>query len=254
MANPFSVNVLGGLDIGKEMRTSKLFADQQREQERLADQRNKMQEAMRGAVSGDADAIETLFTLNPQMALKMEQRNQERFASQGAAADKVKTEAELDWATQYRQALINDDQEAQQGLIDEAESNPLIEFDQTMIGKDPQQDNLVVNTMLYRGLGKDAYKALVSGKGGGGAKIGAASPKDFTSESLAEYERSGNIADLNRYSPKTVKVAGVEHQLNPETQKWEPVVDVTSKDLSVQAAALAVKVASVNVSTVAVGR
>jgi len=164
MANPFSINVLGGVNIGQEIRSADASSRQIQEQERLAAQRTKMQEALRGAVSGDADSIETLFTLNPQMALKMERRNQERAASQGAAADKVKTEAELDWATQYRQALINDDQEAQQGLIDEAESNPLIEFDQTMIGKDPQQDNLVVNTMLYRGLGKDAYKTLVEGK------------------------------------------------------------------------------------------
>lgn len=164
MANPFSINVLGGVNIGQEIRSADTSSRQIQEQERLALQRTKMQEAMRGAVAGDADAIETLFTLNPEMAMKMEQRTQQRIANEGMNANNAKTAAELDWAKQYRQALINGNEEATKLLIEEAESNPLIEFDSTMIGKDPQQDNLVVNSMLFKGLGKEQYKALVSGK------------------------------------------------------------------------------------------
>lgn len=72
----------------------------------------------------------------------------------------------------------------------------------------------------------------------GTGKLGTVSPKDFTVESMEKYQSSGSIKDLVRYSPKTVKVAGVEHSLNPITQKWEPIVDATSNQLTDQAKAI----------------
>ncbi len=165
MPNPFEINVLGGVNPGQVLNQAYQQRDVNREKARLADQRTKMQEAMRGAVDGDADSIESLFTLNPEMALKMEQRLVDRKAREGTLADKAKQDAEYAWAIEYRQALQSGDEASQQALIDEAEKNPLIEFDQTMIGKDPNQDNLVVNSMLFKGLGKEGYKALVEGKG-----------------------------------------------------------------------------------------
>lgn len=70
-------------------------------------------------------------------------------------------------------------------------------------------------------------------------KIGTVSPKDFTVESMEKYQNTGNIKDLERYSPKTINVAGVTHSLNPETQKWEPIIDATSEQLTNQAKAIA---------------
>lgn len=95
-----------------------------------------------------------------------------------------------------------------------------------------QSVNQGINAANSMGIGKAI-------KGSGKAKVGSISPKDFTVDSISKYEQSGSIADLERYSPKIVKVAGVEHQLNPATQKWEPIIDATSGELTEQAKALA---------------
>ena len=112
MTNPFAVNVLGGLNPGDEIRKGQaagqqkqLFEQKQQDQARLAIDRKKIQSAMKGAIAGDADAIETLFTLNPELGLKMDGRHEKRRVTQGKEADKAKTKAELAWATEYRQAL-----------------------------------------------------------------------------------------------------------------------------------------------------
>lgn len=75
--------------------------------------------------------------------------------------------------------------------------------------------------------------------GGDGGALGTVSPKDFTVESMADYEKSGEIADLVRYRPKTVKIGNIEHSYNAETQKYEPVVDYGSTGLTTQEVAAA---------------
>jgi hypothetical protein len=82
-----------------------------------------------------------------------------------------------------------------------------------------------------------AYESFSKASGSSSGRIGTVSPKDFTVESLAEYEKTGNVGDLQRYRPKTVKIAGVEHQQDPVTLEWKPVVDLTGEDISEQAAA-----------------
>jgi len=240
MPNQFSINPLGGYDPGEGLSQALAGRDVRREKMELAAQRQKIQDAMAGAATGDPDAIDNLFAINPDLASKYEQRLFERQKREGTSANQAKVQAELAWAQKYKRAIDSGDELSASDLVVEAEADPLIDFDSTMMGKDLRQDQLVINTMLYKGMGKDAYKELVGGVGvRAGANIGAASPKDFTVESMAKYEETGNIGDLTRYSPKTVKVAGVEHQLNPETQKWEPIVDAASENLSIQTRALA---------------
>lgn len=82
----------------------------------------------------------------------------------------------------------------------------------------------------------DQSKLKRNKKGGG---IGQVSPKDFTVESMSAYEQSGKIEDLVRYSPKIQTIAGVPHQVNSATQKWEPIIDAEKPGLSVQAKAIA---------------
>lgn len=72
-----------------------------------------------------------------------------------------------------------------------------------------------------------------------GSNLGTVSPKDFTVESMAAYEKSGDINDLVRYRPKTAKIGNIEHQYNAESQKWEPLVDYSDAGLSEQEAAAA---------------
>ena len=78
-----------------------------------------------------------------------------------------------------------------------------------------------------------------SDKGAPGGKIGTVNPRDWTSESVAKYEAGGSIGDLVRYKGDIKKIAGVEHQYNQESMKWEPLVDMRSEGLTTQTSALA---------------
>lgn len=82
-------------------------------------------------------------------------------------------------------------------------------------------------------------KEVIVGAGGSGTNLGTVSPKDFTVKSMAAYAKSGNIEDLVRYRPKTVKINNIEHIYNGETGKFEPVVDYGSQELTEQEAASA---------------
>ena len=104
-----------------------------------------------------------------------------------------------------------------------------------ILGQLKGQDNLGQLTTLNLVLANATGRSKNKGEG----SLGTVSPKDFTVESLAQYEKTRNIADLKRFSPKTITVAGVEHQLNPETQRWQPIIDARSEQVSEQAAAIA---------------
>ena len=73
-------------------------------------------------------------------------------------------------------------------------------------------------------------------KGGG---IGTVSPKDFTVESLTAYSDSGDIGDLVRFSPQVKDIAGIPHQYNQGSLKWEPLVDMRSPEIAEQTVAQA---------------
>lgn len=171
MANQFSINPLGGYNPGAGLNQALAGRDAKRaaqeEKMRVTAQRNKMQEAMAGAAKGDPDAIDNLFAINPDLASKYEGRLFERQKKEGVAANEAKVQAELGWAQKYKRAIDSGDEIGASDLVVEAESNPLIDFDSTMMGKDLRQDQLVVNTMLYKGLGKDAYKQLIGGNESG---------------------------------------------------------------------------------------
>lgn len=90
-------------------------------------------------------------------------------------------------------------------------------------------------------MGSEQHKRwLKEQKGGpGGASISAASPKDFTVESMAEFEKTGDRSKLVRHTGAIKKIAGVEHQFNSDTQRWEPLVDMRDSGISEQVAAAA---------------
>jgi hypothetical protein len=236
MGNPFSVNVLGGVNLGDELTKAvegrrRLTREDEAKQEKL-----NLQGAIKGAVGGDPDSIETLYTLNPQYAQMFEKRNDQKSQKLGAENAALSKEAETSWGLKWSQSTTPEQFAA---LEQEALNNPLIDFDEDDLGVDKNHSNLAVNSMLFQNLGKDAYKQFYNQGGKGGSNIGKVSPKDFTVDSLSKYEKSGQISDLNRYTPKTIKVGGVEHKLDPESQKWIPAVDATAKPLSIQASALA---------------
>ena len=67
---------------------------------------------------------------------------------------------------------------------------------------------------------------------GSSGQVGTISPKDFTADSIAAYQQSGNIEDLRRYTPKVVDIGGIKHRETPEG--WKPVVDINSPDYIAQ--------------------
>lgn len=56
-----------------------------------------------------------------------------------------------------------------------------------------------------------------------GGKIGTFNPRDYTVESFAKFARSGDPADLKRFTEKTLDVGGVPHKLDPVTNSYVPI-------------------------------
>jgi hypothetical protein len=70
-------------------------------------------------------------------------------------------------------------------------------------------------------------------------EIGAVSPADFTPESLAEYQRTGNFSVLKMRDQPTAapKTAAQDTlQWNPKTQKWEDIPGAVSRIRDIAAA------------------
>jgi len=72
------------------------------------------------------------------------------------------------------------------------------------------------------------------GVGASGGKIGTVNPRDFTADSIASYQETGDIKELKRYRPKVVDIGGIDHTWDEETQAYKPVVDLTSPDYVAQ--------------------
>ncbi len=237
MANAFTINPGGGYDVGGALTGLGQQFKQQQMQDEQQVQQQQMQELFTGASQGDPEAMSQLWGSNPEMAQMFEQRNAKKIADLGAEKAFESKKAETEWGLKWKQATP----EQKPQLLQEALANDLIDIDDDDVGIEGAQADLAVNAMLYGHLGKDAYKDLgLGGVNKSTGKLGTVSPKDFSVASMAKYEQSGNIEDLERYSPKTVEVAGVLHSLNPTTQKWEPIIDATSSNLTEQANAVAV--------------
>lgn len=54
-------------------------------------------------------------------------------------------------------------------------------------------------------------------------RFGTINPRDYTAESLAQYQQSGDFRDLQRYeSQRSVNIGGVPHRFDPATGGWYP--------------------------------
>ncbi len=192
---------------------------QQNQQNQQAEQMQQMKVLGEKAMSGDTEALSQLSMINPRAAQFIDGQLTQQATQQQQGQEKT------DKATVDFVRSLNSAPKGQQ----EAMFNWAVE--QEHLDVDEEDREHFSNPAIRR--------AIIGEQESEKSNVGTVSPKDFTVESIAEYERSGNIADLSRFSPKTVNVAGVEHQLNAETQKWEPIVDATSDRLNSQAKAIA---------------
>lgn len=159
MASRFEISPLGGFNLGGALRGLGQDIRQKQREDEIALQRQQMQEAIRGAVGGEEEAMTNLFALNPELGLKFEQRNMQKAQMLGQERANQIKEVETDWGLRWRQAGTDEEREA---LKQEALANDLIDFDESDLSAGDSQANLAVNSMLYSNLGKDTYKQFFS--------------------------------------------------------------------------------------------
>ena len=175
-ANPFSVNFLGGFDLGGAVDDVAAAYEKRKEKQDLESKREELKRLMQGAAGGDAESIEGLMALNPNLGLQFEQREMQRKKALGEQKAKEAKEVELDWLLRYKQASTPEQKDA---LKQEALQNPLIDFDESDLSVGDNQSNLAINAALYSHLGKDGYKALLSDSGGAGSIDPTANIQDY---------------------------------------------------------------------------
>lgn len=209
-----------GQNIGSALETRGVRAQKE--------QQNKL---IQSAYMGDPQAIQSLMQVNPQLGMQV----QESVRKRKAGTDQAALSNRAAFSKETKDIMSNI---AKFDTFEEAKE----------YGDRMTQDIASRYPEIIKSVGVDAVfdendfnqaKTMFGDAQSKEGKIGSVSPKDFTVESIGKYEQSGNIEDLDRYSPKTVKVAGVEHILNPVTQKWEPIVDATTEKLTKQAKAIA---------------
>lgn len=224
MPNPFSIQPLGGFDVGGAAQgLGQAFQQGQAKKEN-----EKLMQDAAGVFSSGTGVEKAEFMLkNPE--LRQSLMEMEGFKNEKTRMARVGG---------IRRFLSGEDK----GKVIDDVSNIILSE-----GGDPSDiqslrdvpDEVFRQTALDQLalLDPNASRAFHAGQEKDGKPIGAVSPKDFTVESLDQYEKSGNIGDLVRYRPKVVKIAGVDHQQDPITLEWKPVVDLTSENISSQAAA-----------------
>jgi len=149
------------------------LGQQQQEQEQANIQRQEMGELTSKAAGGDVQALSDLYKTNPEMAMKIGERNNEKIKELGAVRAMESKKAETNWLIKMKQATTP---EAKQALMQEALADDMIDIDEDDIDLD--NTDLMVNTLLFGHLGKDAYKELL---GGGGYGDATAKQKEFNS-------------------------------------------------------------------------
>lgn len=163
MANRFDVPVLGGMDVGRELRMNRAESQQRAEQQRQLQEQRDQRIAFKDAIGGSPEAMERLAEVSPQMFMQMEARNTKRRQTEGGQVAKAKNDAELEYAGRYRAALDRGDDQALIRLKQEAVESDLIDFENQGIGEDRDQDYLAINSVLFKGHGKDLYREIYSG-------------------------------------------------------------------------------------------
>lgn len=194
MANRFTVNPLGGFDLGQGIRGLGQDLRAREEEDRLNLQREQMQGAIRGAVTGDPQAIETLYTLNPKLGAQFEQRQADKVRVQGLQQAEASKQAETGFGFQWHQAKTPEEREA---LKQVAFENDLIDFDESDLKVGDNQANLAVYSMLYSNLGKDQYKQFIEG---GSPEKGTFSIKETPTGFLRLNSATGQVQEIDSNS------------------------------------------------------
>lgn len=188
------------------------LAAQQREAE--AAQQRQWAEAVQRLQSGDPNAMTDMILMNPEVA--------------GQVREQIGAEDEAR-ATQLQNTALGFKQAVQAGP-----ESALQYYQQNMAG-DPLfaeiQDEVAAGDFNRALSEMRAGVAAIGGREGldafdkaSGPKIGTYNPRDYTVESFALFNQTGDESVLERYEPsKVVEIGGVPHVFSPASQQWEPV-------------------------------
>ncbi len=162
MANEFTINPLGGLDVGAGIAgLGQQFGQQMRADEAMKEaqsQEMKTQDLMRKAYSGDPDAMREIFVQNQDVGIKLKEMDEERKIKLGVERKKVVDQANFNYAKAIKFAKTP---EEKQQVIDRAIEDPNSDlYDQDDIGKPAEELDFDSNMLLYSRLGDKGYKAL----------------------------------------------------------------------------------------------
>jgi len=204
---------------------------------RQSEKSNRMEDETKryagSAYMGDPDAMKSLMSVNPQAGIQMQQMLAQRQAQQQQARLATAGKMRGDIEGIMTNIAKFPDAESVRSYAEEQFKDLQARHPEAMQNFSPEQ-------LTYDEQDYTRAKILYGkAKGEKGNNIGQLSPKDFTVESLAKYAQTGNIGDAVRYSPKIQDIAGIPHQVNPLTQKWEPIVDLTDPSITEQAKVLA---------------
>jgi hypothetical protein len=161
MANQFTINPLGGFNLGQALSgLGQQFGRARERDEQMQDMQDTRAFAVQ-AQSGDPVAMKELFARNPNMAMQLQEVEQNRLSKMDARQKAIADEANFGYAKQLRLAGTP---EEKQMILEQVIQDPASDlYDQDDVGKSPEELELDSNILLYSKLGDKGYQTMFGG-------------------------------------------------------------------------------------------
>jgi hypothetical protein len=217
MANPFTVQPLGGIQniqgINQGMQGIAQRMQQERQQEQMAAAQQAVAQAFQ---SGDVNAIRQAMIQHPEMA----EQAKNAFGFTNEQTERVARET-------YRRVLSDPENAPaymQQGIQQVAEFGgrpDMMTRDFQMLQENPKAALQNIRSGYASLASDEEFRAMFGGQDG--PNIGQYNPRDYTTESFAEFVRSGDPSVLERYAAqRSVDIGGVPHVFDPAIGGYRP--------------------------------
>lgn len=217
MANPFTVQPLGGLQniqmISQGMQGIAQNAQAERQQEQLAQAQQAVSEAFQ---SGDVNAIRQAMIQYPEMA----EQAKNAFGFTNEQTERVARET-------YRRVLADPENAPaymQQGIQQVAEFGgrpSMMMQDLQMLQENPEAALQNIRAGYAALASEEEFGAMFGDQAG--PEIGKYNPRDYTADSFARFVRTRDPSVLERYAAqRSVDIGGVPHVFDPAIGGYRP--------------------------------
>ncbi len=157
--NRFSVNPLGGINIGDTVGDLADTFARSRQLEAQQMRRETIQGLAQRASQGDADAVAELWGMSPELANMFEQRELQNRARLGAEAAERSKQKMTDFAMRVKGSTP----ESLEALLQEALADPEIDFDEEDFQMAASGNLVPFDFVLLNNMGEGTYKQLYGG-------------------------------------------------------------------------------------------